>query len=118
MKMVILIIIEKIEKRILSSAIKDYEDIYRKGLYSNFLDSQQASVQHPTIDFVNSLANDPQNDLNKVKQINALVKQYVNKDDIIGKVYEFIQNYVSTYYIIDAPNNISQDTSEDDAIDI
>ncbi len=109
---------EKIEKRILSSAIKDYEDIYRKGLYSSFLDNQAASVQHPTIDFVNNLANDPQNDLNKVKQINALVKQYVNKDDIIGKVYESIQNYVSTDYTIDAPNNIPQNTSEDNTIDI
>lgn len=110
--------IEKIEQRILSSAIKDYEDIYRKGLYSSFLENKSASVQHPTINFINNLANDPQSDLNKIKQINALVKQYVNKDDIIGKVYESIQNYVSTDYTIDAPDNISPNTSKDNMTDI
>jgi len=43
-----------------------------------------------------TLAINPQSDLNKIKRINDIARYYINRDDLIGKVYETIESNVNT----------------------
>lgn len=104
--------ISKLENKILLGALKNYQTFYKKGLSSNFLGSQDLSNQNLSINFINSLADNPQNNIQTIKQINSLAKQFVNRDDVIGKVYESIQNYTNTDYTIDYPQGNETDNEQ------
>ncbi len=95
----------QLEQKILLSALKNYQNFYKRGLSSNFLGSQEVSSQNLSTGFINSLADNPQNNIQTIKQINSLAKQFVNRDDVIGKVYESIQNYTNTDYTVDYPQS-------------
>lgn len=43
-----------------------------------------------------NLAINPQSDINKIKKINDIARFYINRDDLIGKVYETIESNVNT----------------------
>ncbi|MGL5646837.1 MAG: hypothetical protein ACRDDY_03215, partial [Clostridium sp.] len=51
-----------------------------------------------------NLAKNPQNDVKKIIKINGLVQYYINKDDLIGKVIEIIENNINTKYTIEFPD--------------
>ena len=77
----------------LSDALKKYDPSNRQ--YSAYLNdrSSQTTVTQEVLD---TLAVDPQNNVDKIKQINSIVKYYINSDDIIGKVAETIETNVNT----------------------
>ena len=49
---------------------------------------------------MNRLAINPQSHIEDIEEINSVVRQYINRDDIIGKTYETIESNVNTSYRI------------------
>lgn len=58
--------------------------------YSVYLNEQSGEDSKLTIEDIKRLAKNAQSDLNKILKINSLVRQEINEDDIIGKVYEAV----------------------------
>ena len=59
--------------------------------YSVYLNEESGiGSEQVTLDELKNLAKNAQSDLNKILKINSLVRQEINEDDIIGKVYEAV----------------------------
>jgi hypothetical protein len=57
------------------------------------------------MDELTSLAQNTQVNIEKIKKINGIVKYYINKEDLIGRVVETIENNINTNFKIDYPLN-------------
>lgn len=64
--------------------------------YSVYLNEQSGENGKLTIEEIKRLAKNAQSDLNKILKINSIVRQEINEDDIIGKVYESIVANLNT----------------------
>lgn len=65
---------------------------------------QNEESQYTTsMDELNLLAQNTQNDINKITKINSLIKYYANKDDLVGKTVEVLSNNINTKYKLDYP---------------
>lgn len=58
--------------------------------YSAYLNEQSGEDSKLTLEDIKQLARNAQSDLSKILKINSLVRQEINEDDIIGKVYEAV----------------------------
>jgi hypothetical protein len=85
--------IEELSNEKIEQAVRSYN--FDQKLSSVILEVK-GSVQDPTTDLLNQLAEYPQNDITKILQINRLIAKYVNMDDIIGKTVEAIKTNVNT----------------------
>lgn len=79
---------EEIAKHWMEEALKSYDPTNRQ--YSVYLNEQSGEDTKLTIEDIKRLAKNAQSDLNKILKINSLVRQEINEDDIIGKVYEAV----------------------------
>lgn len=79
---------EEMAKSWMEEALKSFDPSNRQ--YSVYLNEQLGSDTEMTIEDLKRLAKDAQSDLTKILKINSLVRQEINEDDIIGKVYESI----------------------------
>lgn len=79
----------------LETAMRDYDPTNRQ--YSAYL-SDKSSVTTVTPELLDELSNNPQGNLTKVKQINTIIKKFINSDDIIGKADEAIDTNLNTDY--------------------
>ena len=79
---------EEIAKHWMEEALKSYDPTNRQ--YSVYLNEQSGEDTKLTIEDIRRLAKNAQSDLNKILKINSLVRQEINEDDIIGKVYEAV----------------------------
>lgn len=79
----------------LENAMRNYDPTNRQ--YSAYL-SDKTTSGTVTPEVLDELSNNPQNDLNKVKRINAIIKKFINSDDIIGKADEAIDTNLNTDY--------------------
>lgn len=79
---------EEMAKSWMEEALKSFDPSNRQ--YSVYLNEQSGSDTEMTIADLKKLAKNAQNDLTKILKINSLVRQEINEDDIIGKVYESI----------------------------
>lgn len=79
----------------MAEAMQKYDPSNRQ--YSTYLNdmSLRTFINQEVLD---NLARNPQDDLNKIKQINSIIKYYINSDDIIGKVSDVIETNVNTEY--------------------
>ena len=93
-------------KKALETSSYDFEQ--KRHMYSRYLGGEETSKTTLTLSEIDTLAENPQNDLSDIKKINSIVKQYVNKDDVIGKVYESVQIYTNTQYSLKYPNLIDE----------
>lgn len=59
-------------------------------------DSSSTASSSTTIDDIENLAFNAQNDLSKILKINALIRQASNEDDIIGKVHESVESNLNS----------------------
>lgn len=82
-------------------AAYDFEKL--NHTYSRLLDEESSTYVTSTEELSN-LAKNTQNDLNKILKINGIVKYYINKEDLIGRVIETIENNVNINYSIQYPN--------------
>lgn len=79
---------EEMAKSWMEEALKSFDPSNRQ--YSVYLNEQSGSYTEMTIADLKRLAKNAQNDLTKILKINSFVRQEINEDDIIGKVYESI----------------------------
>ena len=79
----------------LQSAISNYDPTNK--IYSTYLNSRD-SVNVLTFTRLDELAINAQSNLTNILEINSIVRQYINKDDMIGKAYETIESNVNTTY--------------------
>lgn len=89
----ILVTAESIQKQS-ESWMYDALQSFEKGgqQYSvRFNESSSSLSSETTLDTIQELALNAQNDISKIQKINILVRQAENEDDIIGKVHETIE---------------------------
>lgn len=77
---------EDIAKEWMSKALQSFDP--SNGQYSVYLKEQPFGDDNVTLDDIKLLSKNAQSDITKILKINALVRQEINGDDIIGKVYE------------------------------
>lgn len=83
-------------KQWLQTAMKNYDA--ENKIYSAYLNDLSTGNPIITKEILDGLAVNPQNDLNKILKINDIVRIFVNKDWIIGKVAEVIDTNVNSEY--------------------
>lgn len=71
--------------------------------YSSFLNENSLNRTQITPEELDMLADNAQNDLEKIKKINSIIRFYINKDDLIGLVYETIESNINTDYRLSFP---------------
>lgn len=79
---------EDIAKDWMAKALQSFDPSNRQ--YSVYLNEKSYDDDSVTLDDIRLLSKNAQNDISKILKINALVRQEINGDDIIGKVYETI----------------------------
>jgi hypothetical protein len=102
--------IKKLKKELDVSAFDFKQTAHTYSRYLGGLET--TSDSSVTLSDIDSYANNPQNSLDDIKNINKIIKQYVNKDDIIGKVYECVQIYSNTNYSLKYPELIEEKDKE------
>lgn len=78
----------------LSIALSAYDPENKK--YSVYLNEGVSPSPTFSIDEINDLSTNTQNDLSKVMKINAYNRKLINKNDIIGKTVESIETNINT----------------------
>lgn len=82
--------------------------------YSAYLnDITSTSDSTITSKELDDLADGAQSDINKILKINRIIKHEINKDDIIGKVYESITSNINTDYKLSYKNISGRNKSKD-----
>ena len=98
--------VEKILRKEFENSALDFNQ--QKHTYSRYLGGTENSTDNSlTLSDIDTYAENPQNNLQNIKKINSIVKQYVNKDDIIGKINESVQIYTNTQYSLKYPTLIT-----------
>ena len=77
-----------------------YDFTKTKHIYNQIIDNDNSSYV-TTSEQICNLAKNPQNSIDKVLTINGIIKYYINKDDLIGRVVEIIENNVNTNFKLD-----------------
>lgn len=80
---------------LIEKATYDFQN--KEHVYSRLLSAMDSGNQILSQQDLDYLALNPQDSLEKILRINQLAKFYINKDDLIGKVYETIESNVNTY---------------------
>lgn len=79
---------EEKAKHWMEEALQSFDPTNKQ--YSVYLNEQSGEDPKLTIEDIKRLAKNAQSDLSKILKINSLVRQEINEDDIIGKVYEAV----------------------------
>jgi hypothetical protein len=102
----------------------DFEQAsYNFGTNQHLIDKivQIESSAYPTsIEEINNLSQNTQNDVDKIIRINKLIRYYANKNDLVGIVIGTIENNVNTNYKITypkLPDNIKKKNKLKDKVD-
>lgn len=89
-----LITTSEMGKKWLETSMYNFNNNYNQ--YSALLKESSIGSTLITDEELSTLAMSPQSDLNKIKRINEIARYYINRDDLIGKVYETIESNVNT----------------------
>lgn len=87
----------------LEQAMFNFNNDYKQ--YSVYLNESSLGQQTITVDELDKLADGAQNNLDKIRKINEIVRYFINKDDLIGLVYETIESNINTEYRLSFPSN-------------
>lgn len=85
---IVILTSEERAKHWMEEALQSFDPTNKQ--YSVYLNEQSGEDSKLTIEDIKRLARNAQNDLSKILKINSLVRQEINEDDIIGKVYEAV----------------------------
>ena len=105
---------EQLSQKWLTQAMNNYDPTNR--VYSSYLNDKYDYGTTISVDLLNKLANNPQSNLNDILAINSIVRQYINKDDIIGKTYETVESNVNTSYKL-SYNDLSDHRNKNKMLD-
>lgn len=81
--------------------------------YSAYLSDITYTGESLTIGELDLLADGAQSDINKILKINRIIHREINKDDIIGKVYESITSNINTDYKLSYKDVADRNKSKD-----
>lgn len=90
---VIMTFSDRIAESKYKNAVATYDP--RNSLYSAYL-NESGSASTLTQSYIAQLGQDAQSNLTNIQSINAIIRQYVNTDDLIGMVVQSIQNNINT----------------------
>lgn len=79
---------EEIAKNWMEEALRSFDPSNKQ--YSVYLNEHSDTDKRITLDDLKILSRNAQSDINKILKINSIVRQVINEDDIIGKVYEAV----------------------------
>ncbi|MGG1664522.1 hypothetical protein [Brevibacillus sp. NRS-1366] len=102
------------EKKFLEQAIYDYNN---KSNFRSTYFNESSNLINFKIDDIDRLALNAQTTLNNVIQINNIVRYFVNKNDILGKVYEAIETNVNSEWSLSYPNYTDKEKETYDQAD-
>ncbi|WP_143322787.1 hypothetical protein [Clostridium sp. HBUAS56010] len=83
-----------ISEKWLVSALNDYDP--SNQTYSAYLKDGNSPSQKITPEYLDELAENAQNDINKIQTINSIIRKQINKNDIVGKTVECIDTNINT----------------------
>lgn len=86
--------VDSYSSRQLSMALSAYDPENKK--YSVYLNEGVSPSSSLSVEEIDELSTNPQNDLNKVMKINAYNRKLINKNDIVGKTVESIETNINT----------------------
>lgn len=96
---------KKIEKAMLNFSIPEKRNI-QSTVFSNEGGLQSSIIN---IDEIDNLALNPQTDMNKIIKINNYVRYMINKNDILGKVYETVEGNINTDWELNSAKHINEE---------
>lgn len=85
---------EELNNRRMSIALSMYDP--KNNNYSVYLNEGVSPSKTLSVDEIDDLLTNTQNDLNKVMKINAYNRKLINKNDIVGKTVESIDTNINT----------------------
>ena len=85
---------EELSQNWLTSAMNSYDSKNQK--YSAYLSDGRSPSDKITPEYLDELADNAQNDINKIKIINSIIRKQINKNDIVGKTVESIETNINT----------------------
>lgn len=88
-------------KRQVEEAVYNFENSGHN--FSKYLTDDSSNFQETNEKELKRLGESPQDDIDKVKRINEIARYYINTNDLVGKVYETIQNNVNINVKLDWP---------------
>jgi hypothetical protein len=92
---------EEIGKRWLEQAMYQFNS--SNNQYSTYLNEETYGDTKTSSKELEMLADNPQGNLEKIRKVNSIIKFYINKDDLIGKVYETIESNINTEFRLSFP---------------
>lgn len=87
-------------KKILEQSVYDFEK--QKHIYSRYL-TEDKQIQVTTEDELQTLGQNTQDNLDKVNRINEIARYYINTNDLVGKVYDTLENNTNTEIKLNYP---------------
>jgi hypothetical protein len=85
---------DEISQKWLLVAINSYDSSNQK--YSAYLSDGKTPSDKITPEYLDELSENAQNDINKIKVINSIIRKQINKNDIVGKTVESIETNINT----------------------
>ena len=104
---------EEIAKNWMEEALRSFDPSNKQ--YSVYLNEHSDTDKRITLDDLKILSRNAQSDINKILKINSIVRQVINEDDIIGKVYEAVisnLNYDIRISFDSLPKNYKKKTKD------
>ena len=92
---------EKFEKETFEKAIYDYTN---KSNFKSAYFNESSGMVNFKIDDIDNLAFNAQTNLLNISKINNIIRYFVNKNDILGKVYEAIETNINSEWELLYPN--------------
>lgn len=90
----VIITSEQKASELIKNAFEKYDA--KNSSYSTYLKLEDGTTSNISIDKIDNLGENAQSDINKILDINKIVRKYINTDDIIGRVYEAITANINT----------------------
>lgn len=103
-----LITSEKYEKESFQKAVYDYTN--KSNFRSTYFNESSGMINFK-IEDIDNLAFNAQSNLQNILKINNIIRYFVNKNDILGKVYEAIETNINSDWELIYPN-YSEDEKE------
>lgn len=95
-----LITAQKNDRKALEQAVFEYQN--KSNFNSTYFNESNGSA-NIQLEEVDKLAFNAQTDVNKIIRINNIIRYFVNKNDLLGKVYEAIESNVNSDWDLSYP---------------
>lgn len=105
---------EKTARESIEKAVYDYNN---KSNFRSVEFNDKEGIVNFKIDDIDNLAFNAQTNLNNILKINNIVRLFINKNDILGKVYEAIETNVNPDWELNYPNFNSEEKEMYDYVD-